>query len=116
MSFDGQNIPASVTSLSLSNACNTNGTQTIEFNQTSATIDSSRCVLITSANAADFSGELINKGYIKDNNGYYVGNNPISFNDEDTDTILTPTIMESSNPNGYTQDYYQNNIQVQFEE
>ncbi|MCX6822567.1 MAG: leucine-rich repeat protein, partial [candidate division SR1 bacterium] len=115
ISFNGANIPSGVTNLNISNACNTNGTQTIEFNQTATSIDSNRCVLIISDIASDFSGALVNKGYSKDNNGYYVGNYPISFNDENTDIILVPTIMESSNSNGYSQDYYQNKVQAQFD-
>ncbi len=102
--------------LNLNPNCYTSGTTTIPFKVSwSATINNTNCVPISGTASSDFITALGSKWYSLSNN-YYIGNKSISFNYfSATNTLLAPVTMQSTNPNSYTQAYYQDKAEVQYE-
>ncbi|MDD3263170.1 MAG: leucine-rich repeat domain-containing protein [Candidatus Absconditabacteria bacterium] len=107
--------------LYINNVCTTTPITIYFGNNKETDTDNNFCSIVDTDNSGDFIDGLNNRSYnpggglLNLDGSYYIGSSPISFLPGVTNEILAKTVMKSENTNGYNQDYYQNTVEVQFD-
>lgn len=112
--FNGLN---SLISVSLSSNCASDWTQYIaSIRWYDIVLDNTYCVPVVGGDPRDFMTALSAHGYAYNANWYVQWSASIWLNASwAVSTILVPLVMASQNPNMYSEDYYQNKVEVQYE-